>query len=47
MITDLHKLTCSELIARMRELRNSSDGTVSLMESANYGKTQLLLNAQK
>ena len=47
MITDLHELSCSELIARMRELRNSSDGTVSLTESANYGRTQLLLNAQK
>jgi hypothetical protein len=44
---DLHKLTCSELVARMRELRNSSDGTVSLTESVNYGRAHLLLNEQK
>lgn len=46
LLNDLHKLSCSELVARMRELRNSSDGTVSLMESVNYGRTQLLINAQ-
>ena len=42
MIADLHKLTCSELVARMHELRNSPDGTVSLTESVNYGRAQLL-----
>jgi len=46
-MNDLHKISSSELIARMRELRNSSDGTVFLTESVNYGRAQLLINAQK
>ncbi len=40
---DFHKFTCSELVARMRELRNSPDGIVSVSDSANYGRAQLLL----
>ena len=40
---DLQNLSCSALIAWMRELRNSSDGIVSLTDSANYGRAQFLL----